>query len=362
MVNASVVVDYDEKRLDIFVGERGFLTCHNLFAGDEGGIANYGFSEYSLCELDNDEINNSHFKPYIKNYRFYHQNKKTIAYLSCLSGQLPFVCNEKETFTLSEILQFLLHIQSFFENGEEVLPPTKEDLVCIFDFNDAEMMYDSSYELLENYDFTPKISANIRKQKKMAAFLNTLPINSGTLHIDNVYGSSAYDHYDFSNNVSMALLPIILYGVVDDTHMEYEVYSSKEDEIEKNLKTSLSNLLSKTGLYDTIITSNAFIYILLKRNLIDTGIEVILDNSNKINALISTVIKNTFDMESNFDLISEFLDDLRLKINEFIQKFQDFEEMIQFQDDSIFEEVEIDDETLDEFDDLDFETDPNNVC
>ena len=50
--NFVVIISPDDKKLEIFHGEDGFLTCHNFLIGDDRSIRSYGVNSICVEEYD----------------------------------------------------------------------------------------------------------------------------------------------------------------------------------------------------------------------------------------------------------------------------------------------------------------------
>ena len=195
-IESVVVIHPDERAIDIFVGDRGLITCHNMFLGDFVGINQYGYCQYSILEMDKEDIANSYMSKQFKQYRFYNYDDKTVVYLSALPGQSSFICNEEETLQINEIMDLMFEIMMFYENGYELPNETDEDMVGVFKFDEDTMEYDSIFKKLEDFNFINDITVNKYKNKKYIEKLSQLEIKSGTLHLGIAYSNNVHDIYD----------------------------------------------------------------------------------------------------------------------------------------------------------------------
>lgn len=359
-IESVVVIHPDERAIDIFVGDRGLITCHNMFLGDFVGINQYGYCQYSILEMDKEDIANSYMSKQFKQYRFYNYDDKTVVYLSALPGQSSFICNEEETLQINEIMDLMFEIMMFYENGYELPNETDEDMVGVFKFDEDTMEYDSIFKKLEDFNFINDITVNKYKNKKYIEKLSQLEIKSGTLHLGIAYSNNVHDIYEYSNDVNIGLNPIYLLAYTED-FFEYSSYSSLYKIGAKNLKEQLIKLLSKTGLYDTIVTSNPYIYSILVKNLAELGIEVLIDEDDIFIKsglfFISVANENKYcyeDYNKMYDMVKE---NYAFFVEQLLDAEFQLNDLIVSEDDEYEEEI---DEEIDE--EMYKESDSSEVC
>ena len=347
-VNAVVVIDSFGRRLNVFYTKEGYITCHNLFSGDELSLYSYGFTMLAVEEITDEYREISGLDTFLKKYKHHKVEDKVVAYFSTKKGQLECVIDEEETVVLIETLSYLLNIEDCFAKGYEVVD-TDEEMVAVFEFDDENYTYTSSYALLENFDFMPKDFEHERKNKQILDGLKEMDVKSGTLYIGQVFGNFPFDYYECSNNMAIALAPIILYGAASDKNMDYVLYSSSYKDIKSNLKDNLLALLNKTGLYDTIVTDNYTIYCLLNKNLKEIGIEMNFKLLNPYNIFLTKYIGKmcSFKMEPEVlvDLMEEIKEGFRLLT---VEDFSE-EELLDMVGQDIVEEDDVIDEDDEEF-------------
>ena len=305
--SSVVVIDSIDRRIDIFTSDMSLLTCHNMFAGNSTGVTAYGFSQYHIIELENSTLDEFSSKKYFNRYKFYEHDDKTICYFSAKPGQVPFICERVETASIELILYYLFVIKSLYEEGYEETNSEKDEMVASFIFNEDDETYSSSFEKLENFDFSPNIPIKPYKDKKYVEKLQKHEIKAGTLHVGMGYGNQIVDNYEFENDVFVNLHPIFLFAVNSEGEFDYLTYTSDFNKSSRNLKKQLLNLFDKVGLYDTVVTSNPFIYKILEKNLKALGIEVELDYDDKC---IYFFLMNLFilnDSGSSFEEAELFL-------------------------------------------------------
>lgn len=353
--NVVVIVDDDERRIDIFHGLTGFQTCHFMMLGDSRRLASYGYNYFYISELDDEEIQSMSISSYVDKYDFYKTNNKKVCYLSRLNTQAVFVVTDSEALIVANVLEYLLHIQEFFTSGEEKIHSTDE-LVCEFSFDEEDYSYYSSYTPLEHYDFFPGFIDNSRTNPKFVDELSKIEIKEGSLYLGLGIGCSPYNDYETSNNVNIPLLPIILYGITEEDGLEYIIYSTLSSSQNETLKTNLLELFNKIGLYDTVYTDNFLIYKLLSKNLKKLGIEFVFDSSNPYSAIIGAGISKGIFVETDINNFIFFVESLKPKYLEVLNHFindEDFDD-IDFEDDDEFDDDDDDGEE-------DFDLDSNDV-
>ena len=153
--------------------------------------------------------------------------------------------------------------------------------------------------------------------------------------------------------------------------LEYNITSSLYQFRNKNLKSELVKLFNKTGLYDTVVTSNPVIYMMLEKNLKPLGIEVILDYEDFLCFVILMHISFSGDSGISFEEFILLLEKLKENFAEFVEfmneKNMDMENLFESMassddefDDTIFEEVN--EEEFDEEDEMFFISDSKDVC
>lgn len=365
--DSAVVIDPNERRMDIFVGARGLMTCHNMFAGDSASVTAHGFYQFHLLQVKNDELKEFGSAKYFDKYHFYKKDGNTLCYFSSKPGQMPFVCEEDELNTLIEILDYLLHIKSFYDEGEETPLPTEDELVGIFEFNDETMEYDSNFQMLGSFEFAPEMKIRPTFDKKFSESLKSIEIKEGEIHVGIAYGTQALETYEYSNDVFQALQPIYMFAC-NEEFLDHIVYSSLFKYKNKNLKEQLLNLFNRVGLYDTVITSNPYLYIVLEKNLKPLGIEVILDYEDHLSFTVLMHYSFAADNHATHEETEELMEKLQVTFKEFIayvmEQSLNVSDMIEgfkeSADDDLFDEY---DEELEEIDeDMFFETDSKDVC
>ena len=368
LFKSVVVIDPKERRMDIFVGNEGMQTCHNMFAGKTAAVTEHGFNQFHILHVDKKELQTYNCARYFENYRFYSKDGKALCYLSSKPGQLPFVCDEIEIITLSIICEYLLHIKGFYESGEEKPVETEDELVVTFDFDDENMEYDSMYEKLECFNFEEEIPVKPFKDKNLIEKFSAMEINAGTIHVGIGYGNQPYDTFEYSNDVYQSLNPIYMFAC-NEEFLEYNIYSTNYKNSKKCMKEELVKLFSQIGLYDTVVTTNPYIYMMLEKNLKPLGIEVILDYEDFLCFVILMHISMTIDTGASFEDTQLLLDKLKETFSTFVEflhdKEEDFVEMLQQMGNDSLEEYDdtiFEDQELDEDDEMFFVTDSKDVC
>lgn len=368
--NSVVVIDPKEKRMDIFTGKPGMLTCHNMFAGNTAGLAAYGFDQFHIMVKEKKELFTFDSSRYFDKYRFYQKDDNVMCYFSAHPGQLPFVCNDVDIIMLIDICEYILQIKSFYDIGEEKPNESSLELVGTFEFNDTTMEYDSSFEQLEYFDFEPEINVRPYRDRYFAEKLKNIEIKEGTLHVGVGYSNHPYDTFEYSNDVFQSLHPMYVFGCTNNL-LEFNVTSSLYQFKNKNLKTELVKLFNQMGLYDTIVTSNPVIYMMLEKNLKPLGIEVILDYEDFLSFIILMHISFADDSGVSYEELRLILDKLKENFGDFVEflneKKINLENWLDTKievdddfDDEIFEEVN--EEELDEEDEMFFMSDSKDVC
>lgn len=370
LFTAVVVVDSKEKRMDIFTGKLGMLTCHNMFAGNAAGIAAHGFDQFHIMQMEKNELYAFDNARYFDKYRFYHKDGNVMCYFSAHPGQVPFVCNDIDTILLIEICEYFLQIKSFYDLGEEKPNESSQEMVGTFEFDDVNMEYDASFEQLEYFDFEPEFKVAPYKDRYFAEKLKDIKIKEGTLHVGVGYSNHPYDTFEYSNDVFQSLNPMYVFACTNE-ELEYNITSSLYQFRNKNLKSELVKLFNKTGLYDTVVTSNPVIYMMLEKNLKPLGIEVILDYEDFLCFVILMHISFSGDSGISFEEFILLLEKLKENFAEFVEfmneKNMDMENLFESMassddefDDTIFEEVN--EEEFDEEDEMFFISDSKDVC
>lgn len=367
---ATLVIDSKERRIDIFSTPMGMLTCHNMFSGNSAGLSAYGFYQYHIVEIEKSELDSFNCSRYFDKYRFYSKNGNILCYLSAKPGQVPFVCDEFDIKLLYLICDYLIHIKSFYDQNEEKPTTSEDEMVAVFEFDDENMEYNSYVEKLEYFDFSPNLNIKPYKDKNLIEKFKNIEIKEGTLHVGMGYGNHAFDTYEFSNDVFLSLNPIFIYGC-NDEFFEYNISSTLYKNNNKNMKTQLLKLFENVGLYDTIVTSNPFIYQILEKNLKVLGIEVILDYDDFLIFVILMHLSFASDSGASFEETQLLLEKLKENFKEFVEFLNDkdydiekFLESMSSQTDNDIDELLEEDEDLEEdFDDeMYFETDSKDVC
>ena len=347
-LSVVVVVDAKSEKIDIFSGKDGLLTCHNLFSGNEKGLVNYGFSCLSIESISTKEITYSGLEVFLKKYRHYHKDGKTICYISSKIGQNEGIINDNDAILLVEVLQYLFHIKKAYDNKEIEESPHKE-CVAVFEFDDINYTYQCNLVALDSFDFLPTIVNYKKRDKNFASYVDNLEIVPGTLYIGLLHLNIVYEHFQYSNQVNQALYPLLLYFASDTGVFSYTVYSSLNKDFDINLHKEIINQFMCTKIYDTVVTDNYLVYLYLVRNLTKLGITVQFDSRNFISNFFYKTITTSLALDNSVDTIFGVMDEVQENYEALLSDIEALDNVF-----DPFNDIEIEEE--DEEDENDFVT------
>ena len=345
--NFVVILSPEDNKFEIFSGEDGFLCCHNLLSGDDRAIRSYGINSLLIEEHDpEDEICGLEY--YTKKYKFYKNNNKEVIYYANKAGQKPLVVDEDDALFIINVFQKLLYIEKGLKKHN--YNKYEEEMVYVFDFNKSRNKFALNYELLETFDFFPKITCDPITDGRFASKLSQLEVKPGTLHIGQVYGFTTYEIYDNLAEIDIALCPIYFYGITDDGKLQHMIYSTpKEDSA--MISTALATMFfEKHGLYDTIITDNIFIYNNLYYTFKSIGVELIFDVRNAMNTFITKFMIKMSQINQDVNAIDEIINDSKDELRRLlISSMDDLDELNEtFFEDNLGEEIIVEEENYED--------------
>ena len=336
------IISPDELKIDIFTGQEGFLSCHNLLSGDTPAVFSYGISNISI-EPHNDNVYGN--KYYLDNFDFYKVDDQMISYVSRKPFQKPLVINEEEALVMTDVLMKLLVIIEGFEN-RKFDTKFEEEMVFIFHFDD-EMQFEFNYMLLNNFDFFPTINGSLYDEYGLLKTIETLNVVPGVLHIGQIDSFKNYEICDNIPQFEFGLTGIIFYSMTEDGDTEHIIYASPKDDYNRIFMFIVSTFLKDRAIYDTIITDNLFIYFALVDTLSEFGITVKCEPNNEFNVFITKVMIRAVQMDDDIDVIDELITNTKDEIKEIlldnIDNLSDFNERFLLPFDEIINEEESED-------------------
>lgn len=346
----AVVITPDEFKIDIFRGQEGFLSCHNLFAGDTSAVFSYGINNLSV-EVFNDHVYG--YKNYCEKFKFYVNDGESIGYISRKPFQKPLVINELESLVIKDVLIKLLVIQEELEQlgFNEIF---EEEMVFAFNFKD-----DTSFELntvvLNSFDFFPNMDGDLYSEYGLLNTIKSLNVVPGVLHIGQVDSFKSYEICDDITEFDIGLTAIFLYFLTEEGDMEHVIYASPKDRYNAIFMFMISKYLENNEIYDTIITDNLFIYFALVDTLSEYGIEVRYEPNNDFNVFITKFMIKVIQMDDDTDVLDELLESSKNELKEILLEnisnlpefnekfFLPFDDIITEEEDD-FMDIEDDDE------------------
>ena len=344
------IISPNELKIDIFFGQEGFLSCHNLLSGDTSAVFSYGISSLSV-EPTNDNVYGNQY--YSENFEFYKDNEKSIGYISHKPFQKPLVVNNEEALLIIEVLKRLLVISAEFQLME-FSETFEEEMVFIFTFN-KDMCFDFNYMSLNNFDFYPNMNGSLYDEYGLLKTIETLNVVPGILHIGQV---DSFKNYEICNNVKefeIGLNAIFFYSMTEEGHIEHIIYASPKEDYNRIFMYIASTFLKDKEVYDTIITDNLFVYFALFDTLSDFGITVKYEPNNDFNVFITKLMIKMIQMDDDIEVIDELINSSKAEIKEILldnlDHLSDFNERFLLPFDEIISEE--DEEELFEFDDED---------
>ena len=350
--NFVVIISPDDKKLEFFYGEDGFLTCHNLLIGDDRAIRSYGINSICVEEYDPEDtiFGREHYE---KKFKFYHNDSKKILYFSNKFGQKPLMLDETDSLIVIDALEKLLHIQKGLRKKD--YNKYEEEMVYVFEFGNSKRKFEITYELLESFNFIPKLTSETLDDGRFINKLRQFDVNPGVMHIGQIQGFSTYEIYDNLAEIEVGFCPIFFYGATEDGQFNHIIYSSPKEKIAMISNAVCTMFFEKYGLYDTIITDNIFIYNNMYDTLTSRGIEFIFNPDDSLNNFLTSFMIKMSQINSDVSVIDEAItenkDELKMIITTSYDQLDELNEHFfsNTLEDEIVEEVE-EEEEIDEFD------------
>ena len=355
MNNFVVIISPEDKKMEIFYGEDGLLTCHNLLSGDDRAIRSYGINSISVEENDvEDTIYGKDY--YEKKYKFYQSNGKNVVYFSSKFGQKPLMLDQSESLLVVDVLEKLLNIQAGLK--KKGYNKYAEEMVYTFEFKNSKRKFSLSYELLERFNFIPKLTTEDVDDGRFAHKLSQMEVKPGVIHIGQIQGFSTYEIYDNLIEIEVGFCPIYFYGATEDGQVNHVIYSSPKEKITMISNAVCTMFFEKHGLYDTVVTDNIYIYNNMYDSLSAVGVELIFDPSDSLNKFMTSFMIKMSQISGDVNVVDEAItenkDELKMII---INSFDELDELNEHffsntLEDEIVEEVVKDEENEedDEFD------------
>ena len=311
--NIVVIITPQENKIDVFYGEDGLISCHNLLSGDKRGVHTYGVSSICVEEINEKFLCGCEY--YLGKFKHYNFKGKAIGYVAYKPGQKPIVIEDEEAKILINVLKKLLLIQKQIEKKNEFVH-YDDEMVCIYDFNSSKRKFDTTYTLLETFDFLPKISID---SEVLCSFnIESTDIKSGILHIGQINAFNTCEIYDRLNLFDVALTPIYLYSLTEDGEINHIIYSAPKCDYNRVSAFILSKFFEDVGLYDTVITDNYLIYNALYQVLESKGVELKYDPDNDFNTFITKFMIKMSQLDSDVNAIDEALNSNKEDLKELI--------------------------------------------
>ena len=350
-----VIISPEDNKLEIFHGEDGLITCHNLLSGDDRAIRNYGINSISVEEHDvEDTIYGKEF--YEKKYKFFQSNGKNVVYYSSKFGQRPLMLNQEESLLVIDVLEKLLCIQKSLK--KKGYNKYEEEMVYTFEFKNSKRKFSLSYELLETFNFIPNLTSDVEDDGRFAQKLSKLEVKPGVIHIGQIQGFSTYEIYDNLIEIEVGFCPIYFYGATEDGQVNHVIYSSPKEKITMISNAVCTMFFEKHGLYDTVITDNIYIYNNMYDSLSAVGVELIFDPSDSLNNFMTSFMIRMSQVSSDVNIVDEAINENKDELKMII--LNSYDELDELNDqffskslaDEIVEEV-VEDEEIEESDGLD---------
>ena len=352
MNNFVVIISPDDKKLEIFHGEDGFLTCHNLLIGDDRAIRSYGINSICVEEYDPEDtiFGREHYE---KKFKFYQNESKNVLYFSNKFGQKPLMLDERESLVVIDVLERLLHIHKGLK--KKGYNKCDEEMVFVFEFGNSKRKYNITYELLESFNFIPKLTCDPLDDGRFINKLRQLEVMPGVMHIGQIQGFSTYEIYDNLAEIEVGFCPIFFYGATEEGEFNHIIYSSPKKKSAMISNAVCTMFFEKYGLYDTIITDNIFIYNNMYDTLTSRGIEFIFNPEDSLNNFLTSFMIKMSQINSDVSAVDEAItenkEELKMIITTAYDQLDELNEHFfsNTLEDEIIEE-ETTEEEVDEFD------------
>ena len=343
-----VVVDGQERKIDIFKSLEDLVTCHFLFSGDNYNLRTYDLSYFSIEEINLTENEYPGLNYYMNEYKHHKVDDNVYtAYLVNKPGEMVTFFEESHVLIAINVLEKLFTIQKHMQKNQ-IRPNKDEDMVILADFGFYIRKCNIEFEPLEHFDFLYGEFSLLSGGYSAKVGKDDYEIKEGVLHIGQAYGLTPVEVYDKIPKIDIYLKPIFLYASTFNGDFNYLIYSSTYEKRFESLCIAFENLLKKVGLYDTIITDNIVIYALFEESFKELGIDFILEPHNPYNAIISGYFIGL--EEADLDEIEEALEIGKTRLMEVLKDGFDvaFEKFAE----SYVDEDEMDEDEINEdFDD-----------
>ena len=340
--NFVAIISPDEHKIDVFYGEEGFLSCHNLLSGDERAIYSYGITCLSLTECDESLFG---FDYYNNHFKLYKNDGEVVGYVSHKFGQRPIFVDMSETKILINVLKKLLFIQKVIQKNNK-FETFEEEMVCVFDFIKGNK-FKSNYILLNSFDFLPELRIEKYSEYNLLEHVDLTNIIPGVIHIGQIDSFKTYEIYDDIADFEFGLTSLYLYSLTEDGEMNHFIYSTPKFDYNRIFMAMASMFFEKHGVYDTIVTDNFMIYSALVDNLEKFGITVKFEPNNDINIFITKFMIKMSQLNDDVSVVDEAITSSREDLKElFLNNISNLAEL----NENLFSNIEEDeiDEEIDE--------------
>lgn len=320
-----VVIMSDEFKIDIFYAEEGFMSCHNLFNGDERAIHSYSVDCLGI-EILPEPLYGSEY--YLNKFKHYHHLNSPIMYYSRKEGQPLTVVDIDEAKIISSVLEKLLIIQRKLE--KEKVTKYDEDMVLVFEFIKKKKFTYTSSPLI-NFDFTPDISVDHFSGSIVSVKDNAPQIIPGILHIGKIDTFKICESYNDLAPFEFGLTAQIFYAITEEGELEHSIYTTPKVDANNILVAIAMMTLKKIGFYDTIVTDNFMIYSALYESLSQLGVELKYEPNDEFNVFITNFMIKVCQFEQEMDVIDELIntskEDIKNLLLDNIDNLNNFNEM-----------------------------------
>lgn len=304
-IDAICVIDKDTLKIDVFNDFAGFLTCHNLFSGDERSIDANGFQCLSLSYMDESNEQFAIFKPFIDRYKMRRFDKLYSVFSANHIGEAESIINNNEGKKLEAILFYLYQALTAFNNAEISLTAS-EDSVLVFEFDDDHYTYDFSAVALKNYSLLPTFNVKRGINKKLYNALLPLSLTPGTLYLSTFIGKID-DMKRTYDDVTIGLYPFVFGAMTDSGVFNYAIKYLENPQNSNPYYEALVEIFTSIGLYDKIITNNIYLYLNYFGTFQKLGISLVYSNSNPYHAFFNNSLKAVLMFSEDNDAIKDVL-------------------------------------------------------
>lgn len=345
-INVIVAVEPDKKSLNIFYKEEGFITFESMIRDDARNFFAYANNYIVIEPRDIYEYPFLNCEKIIKDFPLYHIDSIPVTYLSYHRGRTEMPITEKEALLVVDVLQYLLVIRDLYKNNKEK-PAPKKDMVADFIFNDIDYTYNLEYIDLQVLSFIPMIRFQAKKDPNFVLWLKEKEVMPGQLYLGCFNTAVINETYKLKNGFEYSKTPMLLYACTDNKTIDYIMFDVDDSTFKKNLKGELLNIIDKVGLFDSIITDNYMVYLLIYKELQELGINIQFDLMNIVNNFVFKALRPIL-----------FCRDMQ-QFNEYLKCFiEDYPNVIE---DIISNNIDFDDDEFDEYEDDYKEDDNKNI-